>query len=111
MNGRIGHCFRLCLNFIVDNEGYELVHGIVKDPTGRGRYSQLAHAWLEKDGVVYDITWDIEMPVEAYYRFFRAEERARYNRIEAAKLSIETRHSGPWGDTIDFNSDVIMVRA
>lgn len=32
--------------------------------------TKFGHGWVERDGIVYDTTWQISMPQEAYYKLF-----------------------------------------
>jgi hypothetical protein len=52
------------------------VHGVIE--------GFIAHAWLEKDGTVYDAVLDRFMPGAQYAEEFGAVAERRYSLLEAA---------------------------
>lgn len=91
-----GRCFELAVRYQWKNPSWTLVHG----------YAQLlktipllmAHAWLEKAGLVCDPTQkEPLMPVRRYRRLYRARAEQRYRAREVQQLLQEQGHFGPWG--------------
>jgi hypothetical protein len=64
------------------------VHGVILDFIG--------HAWLERNGVVYDAVKDREESAAAYYARSRAVVERRYAKIEACEHMARTGSWGPW---------------
>jgi hypothetical protein len=64
-----------------------------------GRNGRIDHAWLERDGTVYDATTDRLYSFAEYETLFRAAVRVRYTVKEAARRVVESGHYGPWSDT------------
>ena len=89
---RHGRCFELAYGYLSDDPTWTLVHG-------RG-ISQLvgvfSHAWLKRDGYVYDTTFNRTFTAEVYATLVKIEEIATYTYREAAEHALRTGHSGPW---------------
>lgn len=56
----------------------------------------IAHAWLEKDGYVYDASLDELMTAKKYVARYKALTERRYSAAQTAKKLIENEHWGPW---------------
>jgi hypothetical protein len=72
---------------------WTLVHGETSGPFGHLR---MGHAWLERDGWVYDPVLDRIWPWEVYALFTRAVPMRHYSNSEMLGEWAETGHSGPW---------------
>lgn len=88
---RHGRCYELAYRFQSDDPAWLLVHGTV-----RINGSHSGHAWLERDGSVYDVVLDITARRAEYVTRFAAVTLAAYSRKEAAEHALATRHFGPW---------------
>jgi hypothetical protein len=81
---------------------YELAgRGILQDDTWllvQGRACGVDHAWLEREGWVYDGVLDQEFSKADYYTEFRALAGRTYTAKEAAHQLIMAGHWGPWHD-------------
>jgi len=103
-----GNCFEIHGKFMQDalfdktKEGFTLVHAEV---SGQQHLKGLrfGHAWLEKDGLVFDYTNSkiIEnVPKELYYILGAVIEApgkyARYTEREINKMVCKYEHWGPW---------------
>ena len=84
-------CFELCVKFQTDdaswlvNHGEVLVHGI---PIG--------HAWMERDGWVFDPVEDISESCADYERRRGAVRHATFTYVEVSEAIDRTGHYGPW---------------
>jgi hypothetical protein len=88
-------------------EYIEVLHGTVEEPYALDpkRYD---HAWVEKEGVVYD--WQIMkagmggkftglgMPVEVFYELYKPEDVKKYTPEQVIVNSVKYGHYGPWGE-------------
>ena len=110
-----GDCYESAGRVILDvfrtfnEEGIELVHGIV---TGQGEETagiRFPHAWVERTVTVgkhrlvicLDQTSDMKkIPRDYYYQVGEVveDELVRYSVEEAAKLMVETQNFGPWDE-------------
>jgi len=90
---RLGRCFELAGRGqqMVDPT-WTLVHGRIAAVPGL----LVAHAWLEKRGVVYDPVLDRLMPARQYARDQSAVIERRYSFWQAVKASHASGHWGPW---------------
>ena len=97
---RRGDCFRQAFLFAdrYGDGGWELVHGhltgwaIVKRDEN-GRY---LHAWVEKDGMLYEPLHDLIYEKSFYDSFAAPVEVARYPKRAARKRALASGHYGPW---------------
>jgi hypothetical protein len=71
-------CFELTARIQWDDPTWTLVHGIVQSCT--------EHAWLSRDGVVYDAVLDKSFTAEDYVARFDAQEVASYDVRAASEL-------------------------
>ncbi len=78
---------------MLDRDDWALVHGLVDGAPNSGR---IAHAWVERDGIVYDPVLDRAMPLPDYQAQFAAVAVARYDKSSACRMVAEHGHSGPW---------------
>jgi len=91
---RHGNCYKLALlGCLRGGEGWTLVHGETSGPSHFGR---MGHAWLERDGWVYDPVLDRVWPWQIYARFVGAVSIKSYSYSERFRLATETGHCGPW---------------
>jgi hypothetical protein len=92
-----GTCFPDAAQFVSDNAGWTLVHGIV---SGQGDLEGIryTHAWVEKDGMAYDVPLGIGMNLDLYYGLgkINPEECVRYSRAQMVEKLLEHEHWGPW---------------
>jgi hypothetical protein len=91
---RHGNCYKLALlGCLHGGENWTLVHGETVGPLG---ISRMNHAWLERDGWVYDPVLDRVWPWAVYARISCAVPISRYSHAEAWQLAEDTGHCGPW---------------
>jgi len=72
--------------------GGEVVHALVTHPVTRQSFW---HAWVERDGRVYDDT-GAQLPVSRFYEMFEPVDVRRYSDTEAMVYAVRTGHHGPW---------------
>jgi hypothetical protein len=94
---RIGRCYELSYAGLLQAPSWILVHGYV----AHAREVECGHAWLERDGLVYDAVLDELMPASVYRAHVCATELKRYTSVEAAREMLRTGHSGAWHDGPD----------
>lgn len=91
---RQGNAYKLALlGCLHGGEDWTLVHGETIRPKGKGR---MGHAWLERDGWVYDPVLDRVWPWHIYVRFVGAVSIRRYSYAETWQIVEKTDHCGPW---------------
>jgi hypothetical protein len=91
---RHGNAYKLALLGCLNGGGdWTLVHGETVAPNRKGR---MGHAWLERDGWVYDAVLDRVWPWHIYASFVSAVSLRSYSHSETLNLAVETGHCGPW---------------
>jgi len=109
---RLGKCYELSGEYVMDNPGWELVHGTITRQDG-SNYT-IGHGWVEKmetihprgghgrmgvqTRMVHDPVWGKTMPWEAYIYYVGAKEEKRYTESEMRKQITKHKHWGPWND-------------
>ncbi len=91
---RVTRCYELAGRGLLSaggNSPWDLVHGTIQ-----GKEGLLGHAWLERDGIVYDPVADFLFAARDYRRIRRARTIRRYSAIEAIKTMAESKLYGPW---------------
>ena len=113
MNDRLGRCYELSANKLVDLQhngieaGVSLVHGRVTNPLGVGNYAWVAHAWLIRDNMVWEPIADKWENKEAFDAMLRAEYDKIYDYNEARDHLLSTHHYGPWHED-EFGSGELL---
>ena len=92
---RLGRCYELSWQFVMDNPNWNLIHGYI---TTRDLSKTIDHAWCETGDMVFDPVVNIKWPKDAYYRFFNAEKEKEYSFKDAIQNGSLTGHYGPWHD-------------
>jgi hypothetical protein len=99
---RLGLCYKLCGDYLVDHRQVVLCHGTLTRPdhveVTPESHRLLDHAWIEYRNTMLDLVLDLSLPAVAYYRIFRIDPESvkRYTYREAGKLMLKTGHYGPW---------------
>jgi hypothetical protein len=93
---RAHRCFELSGRGALNDPSWTLVHGSIYGP------NNIAHAWLTKDGVVYDTVIDRYMTEIEYAEKFNAVSERSYELKEATPLLLKQGHWGPWHDTLSI---------
>jgi hypothetical protein len=95
-----GRCYELCSRAAISDPSWTLVHG--RPTLRRAPHVQYGHAWLERDGLVYDPSArdgaGVTMPTALYYALGQIDPGlcTRYSAREGAALMNRTGHHGPW---------------
>jgi hypothetical protein len=89
---RKSRCYELCGRYQLGDVSWTLVHGSVQEE----HRLRIDHAWLKRDGWVYDAVLDRSFPELTYLHKFAAVEVATFSPEEAARRMVETGHHGPW---------------
>jgi len=94
---RTGHCFDDAGTFLlVEGRDWTLVHGI---PTLTVHpFKRYRHAWVEKNGIVRDLSKRADIPAVFYYAFGKIDpqECKRYSLDDLRRMITEYEHWGPW---------------
>jgi hypothetical protein len=93
---RRGRCFELSGRYQLDDPSWALVHGTIRTPT----WGRFPHAWLKRDGWVYDSVLNRSYKVATYTRLFDARVWATYAVRDAAKVVVAAGHWGPFDEFI-----------
>lgn len=91
---RSGDCYICSRRFAMKIDG-EYVEGVI---TGGFPKKQILHAWVEKDGFVYDPTIPEALKKEEYYRIYNAKKHYTSDGIKATIKSSRENKPGPVGE-------------
>ena|SRR5579864_1128672 len=83
-------CFEMCVNFVLKNPAFELVHGVVNSVDR----SDMPYAWVKKGAKVYDVENDKWFEANEWTN--QAMEQNTYAYQEVERLVDYTGHPGPW---------------
>ncbi|PCJ18326.1 MAG: hypothetical protein COA96_17050 [SAR86 cluster bacterium] len=109
---KVGHCFHDCAMWMIDHADQHpnalLVHGLptMMEPP----HEKFGHAWirLNNDTVLAPHPTRGMVPVllEAFHLIGNIwpDEFTTYTHAEAARLIVETEHSGPWDKRYALNT-------
>jgi predicted transcriptional regulator len=98
----IGECFSYAWKKVASDPESKLIHGTVTDPWSGKSYP---HAWVEKDGIVYDWqTMEVGTskygkkgwPVKEFYEAFTPTNVRAYTHSEALQKGVAEKQYGPW---------------
>jgi hypothetical protein len=102
---RAKRCWELSFRIQRDDPTWTLVHGRLSTAPDMRDRSVVGwqHAWLERDGIVYDATLDASYTKDDYVAQFGATEEMRYTVKEAAVACIKAggRVYEQWHDSDD----------
>lgn len=87
---RVGRCYELSGQYILQHSDAVLVHGFITDKFHTGRV--IAHAWVEEEDAVFDPVLDERYPKFLYYALFDAEVEYTYTQEETARWMLKTQH-------------------
>ena len=85
-------CFQLCVNFILKNPEFMLVHGVVNSLDR----TDMPYAWVKKDTKVYDVENDKWFDLNQWSN--QSVEQKIYTYQEVERLVDYTGHPGPWSN-------------
>lgn len=94
---REGRCYELSFRTQQKYPECFLVHGVLTK--GEISKNPLPHAWLEYEGIVYDVVLNKTFQKENYYLVFGAQPTLSYSATDAAFNLLSHKHSGPWQET------------
>ena len=96
-NPRRGRCYELSGRYVSVHPDTILVHGKIVNPIERkGLLKEIEHAWVEEGNEIFDPCMDVRWPKQIYESFFKAKPYKKYTHDEVNKISLKTRHWGPW---------------
>lgn len=87
-----------------------LCHGIGVTQVKGQENMQIAHAWVEGDGVALDTTWGLNAPAKKYRKAMKLDYVVEYTMEEAKANWQKFGNAGPWDEKIkkvigDFRAD------
>lgn len=92
---RLGHCYQLAGQRIMNERDGVLVHGTIQGPLPW--HEPIGHAWvLLPFGQVWEPITDAVYTTAEFQELFRPVMIAEYYRGRAMKLMLKTRTFGPW---------------
>ena len=96
---RQGRCYELVLGFVLDNEGWNGVHGIIIPTFGPFAGESYPHAWAEKEELLYEPVLNEFWLKKDYHRTFSASKMEIYNGKELGANVRKFYTCGPWRRT------------
>src|SRR6185437_10634025 len=100
---RAHRCFELSGRYQLDDPTWTLVHGVIVSCD-----LSIAHAWLKRDGWIFDAVLNESMPEQDYLTRFAAREIGSFSAVEAAQKQAAR---GWWGPLVDYPPDVAILGA
>ena len=98
---RQGRCYEIVLGFVMDNAGWNGVHGIIIPTYGPFAGENYGHAWAEKGELLYETVLNEFWLKKDYHRIFSAAEMKIYNRKEMGVNVRKFYTCGPWKHNAD----------
>jgi len=95
---REGRCYELAGRFQQENPEWVLVHADTLPPTGPYAGTTFDHAFVERDGVVFDPVFAELFPAQEFYTVYGVTNTRKFDARTAAGLLLKENHWGPWGD-------------
>lgn len=110
---REGRGFELSGRYQMDDPTWTLVHGTIRARViDKGCASvRFSHAWLKRDGWVYDSVLDKSYEEARYVALYTAREVATYDHAAAAEMVLAESHWGPWTEIDVSDKDIMILRA
>ena len=96
---RSGRCYELCFRGQMQARDWVLVHGTVLDrhiTIGHEHAARIGHAWLERDGIIYDAVHDQFLDWRAYEAAWSAVAARRFSLEEADREALRWGVYGPF---------------
>jgi len=91
---RSGDCYVCSRRFAMKING-DYVEGVLMGGYPRRK---ILHAWVEKDGFVYDPTTPEALPKEEYYKIYNAKSHYKADGVKATLKSSRENKPGPVGE-------------
>jgi len=88
---RQGRCYELAFKLLTDDPTWTLVHGVANSGG-----ADIGHAWLERDGWVFDPVLNRSLAWIDYATDRRAVRLASFTAQDAARRAVASGHYGPW---------------
>jgi len=93
---RQGNCYYYAADFVIRNEGWELVHADIFPMYGPFMDTSYAHAFAMKDDVVYEPTFNKFFTKSAYFKLMVPINMRIYDRKKMYKWMLKTETYGNW---------------
>lgn len=93
---RQGKCYEYAARFIIDNEGWDLVHATLYPRMGPFEDKIYFHGFAVKDNTVYDPVFNDFYDKDSYYKYYSITDERKFERYSAMKRLYKERNYGPW---------------
>ena len=95
---RHGRGFELSGRYQLDDPSWTLVHGSIqaKVIAEGAEIVRFPHAWLKRDGWIYDSVLNKTYKESRYIAIYAARELTTYQRQDAGRMVMAAGHWGPW---------------
>ena len=87
--------FMAAAHFLMRNRTWKIVHGTVNG-TGEHAGTRIPHAWLEKQGMVYDAYYEMFVTKAEFYRARGAKVGLEMAYKPAYEIMLMKQSYGPW---------------
>lgn len=87
--------FMTAAHFLMKNRTWKLIHGTV-DGVGEFAGMRTPHAWMEKQGMVYDAHFEMFMTKAEFYRARGAKVSIEMSYRPAHEMMVLKQSYGPW---------------
>ena len=98
---RQGRCYELVLGFVLDNQGWNGVHGKIIPTFGPFAGEDYYHAWAENGELLYEAVLNEFWLKKDYHRIFSASKMKIYNGKALGTNVRKFYTCGPWRRTSD----------
>jgi len=90
------NCYMLSGRFGLDNDDWEVCHGIINPPIGPYSNTDYDHAWCEKSNVVYESVFNKFFEKKDYYDVYIPMDVKRYKGNSLRRIILKNETWGPW---------------
>ena len=113
IESRLGKCYKLASQYVMNNEGWILVQGYIYEDVRRKKWNDantheracINHAWCERtvpinerhsEIFVYDAVFDMTYTRDAYYRLYGAEPIVSFDKEAMCEKLVQTGMYQAW---------------
>jgi hypothetical protein len=99
---REGRAFELSGRYQMDDPTWTLVHRSIEAVVIEmgSAVTRFSHAWLKRDGWVYDSVLNKSYEESRYVKIYAAIEVITYHQLAAARMASTAKHWGPWIESL-----------
>lgn len=93
---RVGKCYQLSANFVLEHRGFILIHGTLRSPFLATLNTEIDHAWCESVKVIYDPVLDRRFKRDDFDAIFQPVRLFRYEWRQVMNKLCDEENYGPW---------------